>query len=128
MHVDCVLASPRIAQTDPGRWTPLDEVVLSQLVSEQSWCNTPSTYKSQLHFVGEDRLAHIRTIVVSSGGKLTYLFIYLFEIASTNVCGDFGVLVFFLVYEIIWLFVAFVELLELVDDFFSIYESLVICA
>jgi hypothetical protein len=45
-----------------------------------------------------------------------------------KVCGDFGVLVFFLVYEIIWLFVAFVELLWLVDAFFSIYGSLVVCA
>jgi hypothetical protein len=35
---------------------------------------------------------------------------------------DFGVLAFFLVYEIIWLFVAFVELLGLVGAFFSIYE------
>jgi hypothetical protein len=45
-----------------------------------------------------------------------------------KVCGDFGVLVFFLVYEIILLFVAFVELLGLVDAFFSVYESLVVFA
>jgi hypothetical protein len=32
------------------------------------------------------------------------------------------VLVFFLVYEIIWLFVAFIELLVLVDAFFVVYE------
>jgi hypothetical protein len=31
-----------------------------------------------------------------------------------KVCGDFGVLVFFLVDEIIWLFVVLVELLRLV--------------
>ncbi len=35
MCVDCVLASPRIAQVDPGD-EPLPEVVLSQLVSEQT--------------------------------------------------------------------------------------------
>jgi hypothetical protein len=35
---------------------------------------------------------------------------------------DFGVLVFFLVYEIIWLFVPFVELLGHVGAFFSVYE------
>jgi hypothetical protein len=35
-----------------------------------------------------------------------------------KVCGDFGVLVFFPVYETIWLFVAFVELLGLVYAFF----------
>jgi hypothetical protein len=40
--------------------------------------------------------------------------LYLFGIASTKVCGDFGVLLFFLVYEVIWLFVALVELLGLV--------------
>jgi hypothetical protein len=33
--VDCVLASPRIAQVDPGD-EPLSEVVLSQLVPEQT--------------------------------------------------------------------------------------------
>jgi hypothetical protein len=42
--------------------------------------------------------------------------------------GDFGVLVFFLVYEIILVFVPFVERLGLVDGFFLIYESLDVCA
>jgi hypothetical protein len=37
-----------------------------------------------------------------------------YGIASTKVCGDFGVLVFFLIYEVIWLFVDLVELLVLV--------------
>jgi hypothetical protein len=40
--------------------------------------------------------------------------LYLFGIASTKVCSDFGVLIFFLVYEIIWLFAVLVELLALV--------------
>jgi hypothetical protein len=44
---------------------PLPEVVLSQLRLEQTWGNTLSTKKWQIHFVDEDRLAHIRTIVVS---------------------------------------------------------------
>jgi hypothetical protein len=39
MCVDCVLASPRIAQVDPSD-EPLPEVVLSQLVPEQTWGNT----------------------------------------------------------------------------------------
>jgi hypothetical protein len=39
MCVDCVLASLRIAQADPGD-EPLPEVVLSQLVPEQTWGNT----------------------------------------------------------------------------------------
>jgi hypothetical protein len=54
---------------------------------------------------------------------MTYLFIYLFRITSMKVCSGFGVLVFFLVYEIISLFVALVELLGLVDAFFSVYKS-----
>jgi hypothetical protein len=51
--------------------------------------------------------------------------LYLFGFVLVNVCGDFGVLVCFVVYELIWLFVTFVELLGLVDAFFVIYESLV---
>jgi hypothetical protein len=40
--------------------------------------------------------------------------LYLFEFVREKVCCDFGVLVpSFVVYELIWLFVAFVELLEL---------------
>jgi hypothetical protein len=39
MCVDCVLASPRIAHVDPGD-EPLPEVVLSQLVPEQTRGNT----------------------------------------------------------------------------------------
>jgi hypothetical protein len=39
-----------------------------------------------------------------------------------KVCYDFYVLAFFLVYEIIWLFVAFVELLGLVGVFFFVYK------
>jgi hypothetical protein len=35
MCVDCVLASPRIAQVDPSD-EPLPEVVLSQLIPEQT--------------------------------------------------------------------------------------------
>jgi hypothetical protein len=37
-----------------------------------------------------------------------------FRIASMKVCSDFGVLVFILVYEIIWLFVVLLELLGFV--------------
>jgi hypothetical protein len=43
-----------------------------------------------------------------------------------NVWCDFGVLAFFLVYEIIWLFVAFVELLGLVCAVFSVYEIILL--
>jgi hypothetical protein len=33
MCVDCVLASPRIAQADPGQQTPHSKVVLSQVAT-----------------------------------------------------------------------------------------------
>jgi hypothetical protein len=64
MCIDCVLASPRITQVDP-RHEPLPEVVLPQLISEPGSGNTLVPKKSQLRFIGEDRFAHIRTIVVS---------------------------------------------------------------
>jgi hypothetical protein len=52
-------------------------VVLSQLVSEQDWGKTHiKASKNHNNIVDEERLAYIRTIVVSLGGKLTYVFLY----------------------------------------------------
>jgi hypothetical protein len=45
--------------------------------------------KNHNNVVGEEWLAQIRTIVVSSGGKLTYLFICLYGSASPKVWCDF---------------------------------------
>jgi hypothetical protein len=45
--------------------------------------------KSDNNVVGEERLAHIRTVLMSLGGKLTYLFICIYGIASLNVRCDF---------------------------------------
>jgi hypothetical protein len=45
--------------------------------------------KNHNNIVGKERLAHIRTIVVSLGGKLTYLFICLYGITSPKVRCDF---------------------------------------
>jgi hypothetical protein len=55
----------------------ISEVVLSQLVPEQDWgkAHTKAS-KNHNNTVGEERLAHIRTLVVSLGGKLTYVLIY----------------------------------------------------
>jgi hypothetical protein len=39
-----------------------------------------------------------------------------------KVCGDFFLLTFFVVYDLIWLFVTFVELLGLIYAFFSVCE------
>jgi hypothetical protein len=53
------------------------DVVLSQLVSEQDWGKTHiKASKNHNNVVDEERLAYIRTIVVSFGGKLTYVFLY----------------------------------------------------
>jgi hypothetical protein len=53
------------------------DVVLSQLVSEQDWGKTHiKASKNHNNVVDEERLAYIRTIVVSLDGKLTYVFLY----------------------------------------------------
>jgi hypothetical protein len=55
----------------------ISEVVLSQLISEQDWGKTHmKTSKNYNNVFGEERLAHIRTLVVSLGDKLTYVLIY----------------------------------------------------
>jgi hypothetical protein len=53
------------------------EMVLLQLVSEQDWGKTHmKESKNRNNVFGEERLAHIRTIVVSLGGNLTYVLFY----------------------------------------------------
>jgi uncharacterized FlgJ-related protein len=60
-----------------GDKTPTSEVVLSQLVAEQDWGKTHTkASKNRNNAFGEERLAHIRTLVVSLGSKLTYVLIY----------------------------------------------------
>jgi hypothetical protein len=55
----------------------ISEVVLSQLVSEQDWDKTHTkASKNHNNVFGEERLAYIRTIIVSLGGMLTYVLIY----------------------------------------------------
>jgi uncharacterized FlgJ-related protein len=55
----------------------VSEVVLSQLASEQDWGKTHTkASKNCNNAFGEERLAYIRTLVVSLGGKLTYVLIY----------------------------------------------------
>jgi hypothetical protein len=53
------------------------EVVLSQLVPKQDWDKTHmKASKNRNNIFGEERLAHISTIVVSLGGKLSYVLFY----------------------------------------------------
>jgi hypothetical protein len=55
----------------------ISEVVLSQLVLEQDWGKTHmKSSKNHYNIFGEERLGHLRIIVVSLGGKLTYVFFY----------------------------------------------------
>jgi hypothetical protein len=57
---------------------PLISVVVpSQLILEQDWGKTHmKASKNHNNVFGEERLAHIRTLVVSLGGKLNYVLIY----------------------------------------------------
>jgi hypothetical protein len=53
-------------------------------------------FKNHNNIVGEERLAHIRTIVVSLGGKLTYVFFYAtMELHQQRYDVIFGVLILF---------------------------------
>jgi hypothetical protein len=55
----------------------ISEVVLSQLVSEPGWGKTHTkASKNRNNACDGEHLAHIRTLVVSLGGKLTYVLIY----------------------------------------------------
>jgi hypothetical protein len=69
----------------------ISEVVLSQLVSEQDWDKTHTkASKNHNNAFSEERLAHIRILVVSLGGKLTYMLIY----ATTELHQQMYVVIF----------------------------------
>jgi hypothetical protein len=76
----CVCAfSLRRESTDMILWDKplISEVVLLQLVSEQDWGKTHTkATKNHNNVFGEECLAHRRTLVVSLGGKLSYVLIY----------------------------------------------------
>jgi hypothetical protein len=75
----------------------ISEVVLSQLVPEQGWSKTHTkASKNRNNAFGEERLAHIRTLVVSLGGKLTYVLIYATtELHQRRYVVIFGVFILF---------------------------------
>jgi hypothetical protein len=55
----------------------ISEVVLSRLIPEQDWGKTHmKASKNHNNIFGEEHFAHIRTLVVSLGGKLTYVLMY----------------------------------------------------
>jgi hypothetical protein len=71
--------------------------VLSQLVPEQDQGKAHmKASKNRNNVVGEERLAHIRTIVVSLDGKLTYVFFYATtKLYQRRYVVIFGVLILF---------------------------------
>jgi hypothetical protein len=75
----------------------ISDVVLSQLAIEQDWSKTHTkASKNRNNVFGEERLAHIRTIVVSLGGKLTYVLFYATtELHQRRYVVIFGVFILF---------------------------------
>jgi hypothetical protein len=75
----------------------ISEVVLSQLVPEQDWGKTHTkSSKNRNNAFSEERLAHIRILVVSFGGKLTYVLIYAtMELHQRRYIVIFGVFILF---------------------------------
>jgi hypothetical protein len=73
------------------------KVVLSQLVPEQDWGKTHMKASQNCNNVfGEERLTYIRTIVVSLGGKITYVLFYAStELHQRRYAVIFGVLILF---------------------------------
>jgi hypothetical protein len=60
-----------------GDKPPISDVILSQLLLEQDCGKThTTTSKNHNNVFSEEHLAHIRTLVVSLDGKLTYVLIY----------------------------------------------------
>jgi hypothetical protein len=85
--------------------------------------------KNHNNVFGEEHLAHIRTLVVSLGDKLTYVLIYATtELHQRSYVVILECLSYFLVDDLILLFVASAELLGLVYAFFGcLWIFLVVC-
>jgi hypothetical protein len=97
----CVFVHSRFVENPPvGSWETnpcFFKGVLSQLVPEQDQGKTHmKASKNSNNVVGEERLAHIRTIVVSLDGKLTNVFFYATtELYQRRYVVIFGVLILF---------------------------------
>jgi hypothetical protein len=97
----CVFVHSRFVKNPlVGSWETnpyLFRGVLSQLASEQDRGKTHTeASKNRNNVVSEECLAHIRTIVVSLGGKLTFVFFYATtELRQRKYDVIFGVLILF---------------------------------
>jgi hypothetical protein len=117
--VSNVLIHREEPEQDLGRWTSTFSGGGSVIVQGQRHIKASKNYNN---VVSEERLAHIRTIVVSLGGKLTYLFICLYGSASPKVWCDFWSVNLFCCWWLWFVVCGFVELLGHVDVFFVVYE------
>jgi hypothetical protein len=83
--------------------------------------------KNHNNVIGEERLAHIKSIVISLGGKLTYVFFM-----QLHNCFNKDMLWFlvcyFVVDDLILLFMALIELLGLWISSSVVYKDFGICA
>jgi hypothetical protein len=126
----CVFVNSRFVDNPPvGSWETNPYFlwgVLSQLLSEQDQAKTHTkASKNRNNVVGKERLAHIRTIVVCLGGKLTYVFfMQLWNCVDEGMSWFFEYWSYFVVDDLVLLFVTLVELLELVDAFFYCFWGL----
>jgi hypothetical protein len=94
----CILASSRIPWYDLGRQIPaFSGGFYHRWYQSQVRCKTHTkASKNHNNVIGEKRLAHIRTIVVSLAGKLTYVFFYaITELHQWRYVMIFGVLILF---------------------------------
>jgi hypothetical protein len=97
----CMFVHSRFVENPPvGSWETnlcFSGGVLSQLASEQDRDNTHmKASKNYNNVFDEECLAHITTIVVSLGGKLTYVFFYAtMELHQWRYIVIFGVFILF---------------------------------
>jgi hypothetical protein len=96
----CVCAFSLRQESQVGSWETnpcFFRVVHSQLVPEQGRGKTHmKASKNHNNVIGEERLPHIRTIVVPLGGKIIYLFFYAtMELHQRRYVVIFGVLFLF---------------------------------
>jgi hypothetical protein len=120
-----VLASSRTIWYDPRRGTSAFSGVggfSHSWLSELDWDQTHTkASKNHNNIAGEEQLDHIRTIVVSLGGKITYLFICSTELLHRRYDVIFGVLTLFCYWWHYFVDCGLVELLGLVGAFFVVY-------
>jgi hypothetical protein len=112
----CILASSGIPRYDLERQTPHFWGGSVTLVSEQDWGKTHmKAYKICNNVFGEERLAHIRTLVISLDGNVTYVLIY----ATTELHQQRHVVIFgvFILFCYWWPYFVVCDLCRTIRDY-----------